>query len=96
MIESELEPRPKSLRPRPRRGIYIARPKRNRDFEQKLETRPRLERVETKTRHEIFETKRLQYFANIFDTKFWTFCELPNSLQYRFLGISLLYKEHAI
>ena len=64
---------------------------RDRDFEQKLETRPRLERSETATRHETFETKRLQYFANIFDTKFWTFDELPNSSQYRFLGISLLY-----
>ena len=46
-------------------------------------------------RHETFEAKRLQYFANIFDTKFWTFGELPNTLQYRFLGISLLYKEQA-
>ena len=63
---------------------------RDRDFEQKLETRPRLERSETETRHETFETKRLQYFANTFDTKFWTFGELPNTLQYRFLGISLL------
>ena len=46
------------------------------DFEQKFETRPRLERSETETRHETFETKRLQYFANIFDTKFWTLGEL--------------------
>ena len=68
---------------------------RDRDFERKLKTRPRLERAEAETRHETFETKRLQYFANIFDTKFWTFGELPNTLQYRFLGISLLYKEQA-
>ena len=64
---------------------------RDRDFEQKLETRPRLEPSETETRHETFETKRLLYFANIFDTKFWTFGELPKTLQYRFLGISLLH-----
>ena len=64
---------------------------RDRDFEQKLDTRSRLERSETETRHETFETKCLQYFANIFDTKFWTFGELPNTLQNRFLGISLLY-----
>ena len=64
---------------------------RDRDFEQKLEMRPRLERSETETRYETFETKRLQYFANIFDTKFWTFGELPNTLQYRFLGILVLY-----
>ena len=64
---------------------------RDRDFEQKLETRPRLERSETETRHETFETKSLQYFANIFDPKFRTFNEFPNTLQYRFLGISLLY-----
>ena len=47
-------------------------------------------------RHETFETKRLQYFADIFDTKFWAFGELPNTLQYRFLGISLLCKKQAI
>ena len=68
---------------------------RDRDFEQKLETRPRLERAETETRHETFETKRLQYFVNIFDPTFWTFGELPNTLPYTFLGISLLYKEQA-
>ena len=65
---------------------------RDRGFEQKFETRPRLERAETET----FETKCLQYFANIFDTKFWTFSELANTLQYRFPGISLLYKKQAI
>ena len=80
---------------RPRRDIDFARPRQDRDFEQKLETRPRLERSETETRHETFETKRLQYFASIFDTKFWTFGELTNTLQYRFLDISLLYKEQA-
>ena len=63
------------------RDIYVARLRRDRDFEQKFETRPRLERSETETGHETFETKRLQYFANIFDTKFWTFGELPNTLQ---------------
>ena len=89
----ELESRPKSSRPR--RDIDVARPRRDQDFEQKLETRPRLERSETETIHETFETKRLQYFANTFDTKFWTFGELPNTLQYRFLGISLLYLEQA-
>ena len=91
MCFSELASRPKSSRPRPRRDIDVARPRRDRDFEQKLETRPRLERSETETRHETFETKRLQYFVNIFDTKFWTFGELPNTLQYKLLGISLLY-----
>ena len=60
------------------------RPRRDRDFEQKLETRPRLERSETETRHETFETKRLQYFANFFDIKFWIFGELSNTLQYKF------------
>ena len=50
----------------------------DRDFEQKVERR--LERSETETRHETFETKPLQYFANIFDSKFWTFGELPNTL----------------
>ena len=88
---TELESRSKSSRPRPRRDIDVARPRRDRDFEQKLETRPRFERSETETRHETFETKRLQFFANIFDTKFWKFSELPNTLQYRFLDITLLY-----
>ena len=55
---------------------------RDRDFEQKLETKPRLKRSDTETRHETFETKRLQYFANIFETKFWTFGKFPNTLQY--------------
>ena len=81
---TELGSRPKSLRPE---TLML----RDQDFEQKLETRPRLERSETETRHETFDTKSLQYFANIFDTKFWTFGELPNTLQYRFLGNSLLY-----
>ena len=86
---AELESRPKSSRPR--RDINFVSPTRDGDFEQKLETRPRLERSETETRHETFETKRLQYFAYIFDTKFWTFGEFPNTLQHRFLGVSLLY-----
>ena len=86
---AQLKSRPKSSRPR--RDIDVSRLRRDRDFEQKLETRPRLERSETETRHETFETKRLQYFANSFDSKFWTFGELPNTLQYRFLGLSLLY-----
>ena len=85
----ELESRPKSSRPR--RDFDLARPRRDRDFEQKLETRPRHERSETETRHETFETKRFQYFSNVFETKFWTIGELCNTLQYRFLGISLLY-----
>ena len=89
--QTEMGSRLKSSRPRPIRDIDVARPRRNRDFEQKLKTRPRLEGSETETRHETFETKSLQYFANIFDTKFWTFGELPNTLQYRFLGILLLY-----
>ena len=91
LLLSELESRPKPSRPIPRQDIDLARPRRDRDFEQKLETRPRLERSKTKTRHKTFETKRLQYFANIFDTKFWTFGELSNTLQYRFLNILLLY-----
>ena len=78
----ELESLPKFSKPRPRRDIDVARLRRDRDFEQKLEMRPRLERSETETRHETFETKLLQYFANIFDNKFWTFGELPNTLQY--------------
>ena len=82
----ELESRPKSLRLRPRR---------DRDFEQTLETRPKFRRSETETRHETFETKRLQYFTNIFDSKFWTFGELPKTLQDRFLGISLSNKKKA-
>ena len=90
---AELESRPKSSRPR--RDIEVMSPRRDRDFEQKLETRPRLERSETETRYETFETKRMQYLANIFDIKFWTFGEFPNTLQYRFLGISLLYYEQA-
>ena len=81
-FKPELESRPKPSRPR--RDIDVSRPRRDRDFEQKLQTRPRLERYETETRHETFETKRLQYFANIFDPKFWTFGELPNTLQCRF------------
>ena len=61
-----------------------------------LNKNSRLERAETETRHEtFFETKRWQYFANIFDGKFWTFGELPFTLQHRFLGISLLYEEQA-
>ena len=77
-LQPELESRPKSSRPR--RDIDVARARRDRDFEQKLETRPRLERSETKTIQQTFETKRLQYFANIFDTKFRTFGELSNTL----------------
>ena len=46
---------------------------RDRDFQQKVETRPRVERVETETKHETFQTKRLRNFANIFNIDFWTF-----------------------
>ena len=58
---------------------------RDRDLEQKLEMRLILKRSETETR------PLKPNVCNIFDTKFWTFGELPNTLQYRFLGISLLY-----
>ena len=73
-LQSELESRPKSSRPRPRRDIDVARPRQDRDFEQKLETR--LERSETETR--LLKPN----VRNIFDTKFWTFGQLPNTLQY--------------
>jgi len=43
---------------------------RDRDFEQKLETRPRLECAEIKTTHETFETKYFQNFTNIFKLSF--------------------------
>jgi len=41
-----------------------------RDFEQKVETRPRLERAEIKTKHETFETTYLQNITIIFNIKF--------------------------
>jgi len=48
---------------------------RNRDFEQKVETRPRLKLAETETKHETFETKCLQNFKNFLKLNFgqWTF-----------------------
>jgi len=49
-IWPELESRPKSSRPRRDEILTL----RDRDFEQKFETRLRLERAEIETRHETF------------------------------------------
>ena len=57
----ELESRPKFSGPR--RDYDTTRPRRDRDLEQKVETRPRLERAET--RHETFGIKGSQKVVNI-------------------------------
>jgi len=46
---------------------YRSVSRRDRDFEQKVETRPKLERAETEMRHETFETKCLQNVTNFFN-----------------------------
>jgi len=59
-----------------RRDTDVMRPKRDREFEQKVETWPRLERAETETRHDTFETKIcLQNISIFFKWNFrqWTF-----------------------
>jgi len=58
LFSPELKSPPKSSRPR--RDIEVTRLRRDRDFEQKVKTRPRLERTETETRHETFKIKCLQ------------------------------------
>ena len=56
------------------------------------------DRDETLTLRDRDETKTLSKNSrrDIFDTKFWKFGELPNTLQYRFLGISLLYYRNKL
>jgi len=69
---SRLESRPKSSTPR--RDLMF----RNRDFKQKVETRPRLESAETEMRHDTFEITYLLNITNIFNIKFWTMGILMN------------------
>ena len=60
----ELKSRPKFSRPR-QLDFDFTRPRRNRDLEQKVETRPRLERSETETRQETFGIRGSQKAVNI-------------------------------